>query len=77
MSDKLVMVLTCNRPESLERCIDVATKNRKVASDEHWIIIESKSQKKSLWFTHSVSPYMKSNQINILKEFKRTELVFH
>jgi len=44
VSDKLVVVLTCNRPESLERCIDVATKNRKVASDEHWIIIDDSDE---------------------------------
>jgi len=44
VSDKPVVVLTCNRPESLERCIDVATKNRRVASDEHWIIIDDSDE---------------------------------
>ena len=40
MNNVLIVVLTHNRPEILERCIDIATKNKRVASDEYWIIID-------------------------------------
>ena len=44
MSEVLVVVLTCNRPKTLERFIDVATKNRKNASEEFLIIIDDSDE---------------------------------
>ena len=44
MSEVLVVVLTCNRPKTLERFIDVATKNRKNTLDEFLIIIDDSDE---------------------------------
>ncbi len=44
MSDVLVVVLTCNRPEILKRCIDVITKNHEIPSGEYCIVIDDSDE---------------------------------
>jgi len=44
MNNILVVVLTCNRPEILKRCIDILTKNHEIATDEYCIVIDDSDE---------------------------------
>jgi len=44
MNNILVVVLTCNRPEILKRCIDILTKNHEITTDEYCIVIDDSDE---------------------------------
>ena len=44
MNNILVVVLTCNRPEILKRCIDILTKNHEITTGEYCIVIDDSDE---------------------------------
>jgi len=66
MSDVLVVVLTCNRPEILKRCIDIVTKNREITSDVYCTVIDDSDES-----------FMSQNSIILEKFCNKGIKIFH